>query len=147
VRYEGSESITLSEPITQQTVYDRVHHWMETEVGSQYQIKKTYPDGFQLKRAWIDTCWKALLTMGFLFSLLDLVYIAALGSLQLMINQAAYFAIGLLFLLAAIFFIFESRVLIDIHGQGSVVTLELKSTNKAEAEIDFDSIIMAISNN
>jgi uncharacterized membrane protein YciS (DUF1049 family) len=125
-------------------VHRRVDAWLETGTGSRYDIQERYPDRLILKRAWVHDCWQVLLITGIAFTSLVLVYAVATGSFQLIVNQAAVFAVGLPFFACAVYFIFEFRVLVDVRVEASVVDLELQATDKEQAEADFDSLIMAI---
>ncbi|TFF94766.1 hypothetical protein EU546_04470 [Candidatus Thorarchaeota archaeon] len=141
MRYEGRESIELDEDV--EAVHQRVDVWLDTEIGSQYEVEKRASE-LTLKRTWIDDCWKVMLTTGAAFASLDVLFAFSTGSLQLIVNQAAVLGVGLLLLACAVFFIFESRVIINVRVQDSVVDLELQATDKEQAEADFDSLIMAI---
>ena len=143
MRYEGHETINLPESITQQDVFERINSWLATENGSHYKVQKSDSKGLRLKRGWIDNFWKTLFMLGILFPLLTLIISAFEGNFVYFINQAVYILSPLLFVSVAAL-IFESRVLIDINVQNSVINLKLQSTNKVEAENDFDSIITAI---
>jgi hypothetical protein len=147
LRYEGKESIVLPASATQDAVHRRVDAWLETETGSRYRLQEKYPNGLVLKRTWVSGCWKALLFASIAFSSVNLVNAVSVGYLPFIINQAAYFALWLLFLGCAIIFIFESAVIIDLQFQESVVNLELQATEKWEAEADFASLIRALREN